>query len=145
MLTFNSQNSQFSLTFGSAGLRLLRPAQLTSEQIFRFKLYLKKASRKSDITNRFVWFLAFPHLPLTKKPTGTRMGKGKGKLECWFTNVSGGSTLVELKNLRYGRSKYFLRQMTHKLGLSTKFVFNTRTFFSMPLKFSAKVFFKVTW
>jgi len=137
--------SSRELKFGSAGLFLLRPAHLTSDQIFRFKLYLKRASKKSDITDRYVWFFAFPHLPLTKKPTGTRMGKGKGKLECWFTGVSGGSILIEFKNLRYGRSRYFMSQMTHKLGLHTKYVFNTKTFFSMPLKFSRKMFFKVMW
>lgn len=121
------------LRYGSAGLRLLQSAQLTSSQIFRFKLFLKKASRKSDITNRFVWFNAFPHLPLTKKPTGTRMGKGKGKLECWFTNIKGNVILVEFYNLRYGRSKYFMTQLTHKLGLKTKKIFLPQTFFTLLL------------
>ena len=82
VLSFNSNYNQKYLRFGSSGLFLLRPAQLTSEQIFRFKLFLKKASKRSDYTRRFVWFHEFPHLPLTKKPNGTRMGKGKGKLEC---------------------------------------------------------------
>jgi hypothetical protein len=44
---------------------------------------LKRSMKKSDHTRRFIWFLAFPHLPLTRKPNGIRMGKGKGKLECW--------------------------------------------------------------
>ena len=79
---------------------ILKPVHLSAAQIFRFKLFLKKAVKKSDKTRRFSWLLAFPHLPLTKKPNGIRMGKGKGKLECWFTNVSGGSVLIEFKNLR---------------------------------------------
>lgn len=145
MLSFNINYHQKLLKFGSAGLMLLKPAQLTSNQISRFKLFLKRASRKSDYTRRFVWFHAFPHLPLTKKPTGTRMGKGKGKNECWFTNVSGGTTLVEFKNLRYGRSKYFMSQMTHKLGISTRYIFNTNIFLDFPLKISKKVFFKTFW
>ena len=124
---------------------ILKPAQLTSHQLFRFKLFLKRASKKSDYTDRFTWLKAFPHLPLTKKPTGTRMGKGKGKLECWFTNVSGGTILIEFKNLRYGRSKYFITQMTHKLGIPTKCVYNNHIFFNMPLKISKKIFFKPTW
>lgn len=142
---FNSNYSQKNLKFGSCGLFLLQPAQLTSNQIFRFKLFLKKASKRADYTRRFVWFHAFPHLPLTKKPTGTRMGKGKGKLECWFTNVSAGSILIEFKNLRYGRSRHFMSQMTHKLGLKTKFVFNTHLFLNFPLNNSRKVFFKTFW
>jgi large subunit ribosomal protein L16 len=145
MISFNTNYHHKLLNFGSSGLMLLKPAQLTSDQIFRFKLFLKRASRKSDYTRRFVWFHAFPHLPLTKKPTGTRMGKGKGKLECWMTSVSGGTTLIEFKNLRYGRSKYFMKQMTHKLGLPTKYIFNTNTFFDFPLKLSKKIFFKTFW
>ncbi len=60
------------------------------------------------------------------------MGKGKGKLECWFTNVTNGTTLVEFRNLRVGRSRYFLKQLTHKLGISTKFIFNNKTKISLP-------------
>jgi len=52
MLT--SKNKKFSLQFGSAGLLILKPIQLTAEQLSRFKLFLKKASKKSDRTNRFV-------------------------------------------------------------------------------------------
>lgn len=80
--SFNNFFLKNSLSFGGAGLMLLKPVHLTANQLFRFKLFLKRASKKSDHTRRFVWFLAFPHLPLTRKPNGVRMGKGKGKLEC---------------------------------------------------------------
>lgn len=133
------------LNFGSAGLLLLQPVHLTSNHLFRFKLFLKRASRKSDYTKRFVWLHAFPHLPLTKKPTGTRMGKGKGKLECWFTSVSNGTIFVEFRNLRLGRSKYFLKQLTHKLGLSTKILINTKTQIPLPISLSKHRFFLTRW
>jgi ribosomal protein L16/L10AE len=48
--------------------------------MFRLKLFLKKAARKTDKTLRRVWVNTFPHIPLTKKVIGSRMGKGKGKL-----------------------------------------------------------------
>ena len=133
------------LKFGSSGLILLQPLHLTSNHLFRFKLFLKRASRKSDYTKRFVWLHAFPHLPLTKKPTGTRMGKGKGKVECWFTNVQPGVVFVEFKNLRRGRSRYFIKQLTHKLGIATKGFFSTNSLLSLPLSISRSFFFKVHW
>src|ERR1700733_9393740 len=68
-----------ALYFGNAGLFLKKSVQLTSGKIFKFKLFLKKSAKKGDKTRRRFWFLAFPHLPLSKKPIGTRMGKGKGK------------------------------------------------------------------
>lgn len=124
---------------------LLKPAQLTANQLAKFKLFLKRASKRADSTRRFVWFLAFPHLPLTRKPNGVRMGKGKGKLQCWFTNLAGGTVLIEFRNLRKGRASYFMKQMTHKLGLPTKQIFSTNFFFNFPINSSKKVFFKTFW
>ena len=68
------------LNFGQGGLILTKPLRLNSKNIFRLKLFIKKAARRSDNTKRRVWLNAFPHLPLTKKIIGARMGKGKGKL-----------------------------------------------------------------
>jgi ribosomal protein L16/L10AE len=73
------------------------------------------------------------------------MGKGKGKLECWFTNISGGSVLIEFKNLRKGRSSFFMKQMTHKLGVPTKFLYSTNFYFNFPIKRSKSIFFKTFW
>lgn len=143
LLYFNS--TAHGLRFGGAGLRILRPVQLTAQQIFRFKLFLKRASRKSDYTRRFVWFNAFPHLPLTRKPVGLRMGKGKGKLQCWFTNVSGGTMLIEFRNLRRGRADFFIRQMTHKLGVPSQRVFANREYIVAPLNASWKAPFRAFW
>lgn len=55
LVSFRSEavQSETLLQFGGAGLLLLRPVQLTAKQIFRFKLFLKRASRKSDRTRRF--------------------------------------------------------------------------------------------
>ena len=110
------------LLYGQIGLVLLQPLRLTSKQIFRYKLFLKKASRKSDKTLRFTWFHIFPHIPLSRKVEGSRMGKGKGKLAGWFTELPSGVTLFEFKNLRYGRSIYFCNQVSHKLPAKTRIV-----------------------
>lgn len=70
------------------------------------------------------------------------MGKGKGKLESWYTSINNGVILFEFKNLRYGRTLYFLKQITYKLGINTKFCFNTFNRVSLPLSLSKKTFFK---
>ena len=69
-----------SLLYGQVGLILVQPLRLNSRKIFRIKLFLKKAARRGDQTQRKVLMNAFPHLPITKKPAGSRMGKGKGRL-----------------------------------------------------------------
>ena len=69
-----------SLKFGTQGLIPVSNVVLTAQKMFRMNLLLKKSARRSDKTFRKLWFNAFPHLPLTKKVVGARMGKGKGKL-----------------------------------------------------------------
>ena len=68
------------LSYGDFGICVLRPTRMSSRQIFRMTVFLKRAVKKPDITKRSVWFNTFPHLPLTKKSKGMRMGKGSGKL-----------------------------------------------------------------
>lgn len=43
------------------------------------------------------------------------MGKGKGKLSIWATQIYTGHILIEFKNLRNGRAKYYIRQSQYKL------------------------------
>lgn len=74
------------------------------------------------------------------------MGKGKGKLECWYTCIAGGVTLIEFKNLRKGRSLFFIKQLTHKFGIPTKSLFNENfVYLNYPLKTSKHVFFRTMW
>ena len=54
------------------------------------------------------------------------MGKGKGKLSIWFTQIPTGHTLIELRNLRNGRAVYFLKQVQHRLKNSSKIIFRSR-------------------
>jgi len=114
--------SETNLSYGDFGVRIMSPLRLSAKQIFRLKIFLKKAVRKSDITRRRVWFSAFPHLPLTKKPKGLRMGKGAGKLSSWTTQLRGGVNLIEFKNLRFGRALYFYKQVKHKLPVPTTYM-----------------------
>lgn len=110
-----------SLSYGECGLRLLQPYRVSAKRIFRFKIFLKRATKKPDLTRRSLWVNLFPHLPLTKKTKGMRMGKGIGKLSAWFTQLNGGTFVVEFYNLRRGRSRYFAKQIAYKLPVSSVF------------------------
>ena len=76
---FQSQN-QKKLQYGQFGLLNQNPNFLLFNKfLFKLKLFLKKSVRRSNITNRHLWVKVFPHIPVTKKVVGSRMGKGKGK------------------------------------------------------------------
>ncbi len=138
-------NSRITLNFGSCGLLLLQPLQLSSKRLIKFKLFLKRAVRKSDKTKRFFWFNGFPHLPLTRKPLGSRMGKGKGKVEIWFAQLKPGSFLFEFVNLRHGRALYFFKQMMIRLQVPSKPVFKNSFYLPLPTSNSQKFFLTIFW
>jgi len=108
------------LAYGHFGLRILQPLWVNTKQVLRYKLLIKKASKRADKTSRKVWFNLFPHLPTTKKVTGSRMGKGKGKPEGWIAQLSPGVSMFELRNLRPGRAKYFFKQVAYRLPVQSK-------------------------
>lgn len=133
------------LKIGNSGLLILRPLRLVSSHIFRFKLLLKKAVKKFDITRRFFWFNTFPHYPLTRKPIGARMGKGKGKAKKWYVYVRGGINLVEFWNLRRGRSLYFIRQLSYRITAPSCPLFNNFSYLSFPFDSSNRIFLRTFW
>ena len=69
----------FALNFGSYGLKSLEPSRVTARQIEAARRamtrHMKRAGR--------VWIRIFPDVPVSKKPTEVRMGKGKGSVEFW--------------------------------------------------------------
>ena len=111
-----------SLSYGDSGLLTLSPLRLPAKQIFKIKIFLKKAIKRSDYTKRLVWFNTFPHLPLSRKAKGVRMGKGTGKLSTWFSQLYWWSMIFEFKNLRPGRALYFFNQVRFKLPTRTTII-----------------------
>lgn len=131
--------SQISLTYGSSGLLILQPLRLNNKQIYRKKLLIKKGSRRADTSKRKVWFNIFPHLPLSRKVTGSRMGKGTGKLSGWITELPAGTILFEYRNLRKGRSVYFINQIRSRLPVTSRVLHSSMQYSNLPLKTSSKI------
>ena len=69
-----------------------------------------------------VWINIFPHMPLTKKPIGTRQGKGKGNVEGWVAVVKEGKIMFEVAGVTEEVAREALRLASHKLPVATKFV-----------------------
>jgi large subunit ribosomal protein L16 len=111
-----------NLVFGAYGLRLLQPLYITTRHLFRYKMVLKKATKRSEKTLRAYWLPLFPTQPITRKSKGSRMGKGKGKRQSWGVVLRGGSTFIEFKNVRRGRSIYYFTQIQKRLRIPTYIV-----------------------
>jgi len=107
-----------TLTFGDYGLMAREGAWITANQIEAARIamtrYMKRGGR--------VWINIFPHMPLTKKPIGTRQGKGKGNVESWVAVVKEGKIMFEISGVDEATAREALRLAGHKLPVTTKFV-----------------------
>ena len=129
-----------SLTFGTSGCQLQQPLNITGKQIFRLNLFLKRSSKKAERTKRQFWLNLFPHLPLTRKVKGSRMGKGVGKLTAWFSRIPGGLFITEFKHLRPGRAKYFSSQLELKLSAKVNYFYTSSKPSYLGKKFNLRVY-----
>ncbi len=108
----------FELNFGQFGLKALEPERITARQIEAARRamtrHMKRAGR--------VWIRVFPDVPVSKKPTEVRMGKGKGAPEYWAARVKPGRVMFELDGVDEGTAREALRLAAMKLPIKTRFV-----------------------
>nr|YP_009115300.1 ribosomal protein L16 [Berkeleya fennica]AJA05821.1 ribosomal protein L16 [Berkeleya fennica] len=107
------------LKFGTVGLKAAESGIINSRQIEAARqAIVRKIKRKGKI-----WIKIFPDLPITSKPTGVRMGKGKGQVSHWGARVSGGTVLFEICGVNFNTVLSALKTGGAKLPIRTK-IFN---------------------
>ena len=72
-----------SLAFGTFGLKATELGRINSRQIEACRIALSRAMSRTGK----IWIRVFPDKPLTSRPVGVRMGKGKGSVEEWVMNI----------------------------------------------------------
>ncbi len=106
------------LNFGTYGLKAMEPERITSRQIEAARRamtrHMKRAGR--------VWIRIFPDVPVSKKPTEVRMGKGKGTPEYWAARVKPGRIMFELDGVSRAVAEQALALGAAKLPIKTRFV-----------------------
>jgi large subunit ribosomal protein L16 len=110
--------SAAELTFGSFGLRALEPERVTARQIEAARRAITREMKRSGR----VWIRVFPDVPVSKKPTEVRMGKGKGTPEFWAARVKPGRIMFEIDGVPVELAKEALRLGAAKLPVRTRFV-----------------------
>ena len=106
------------VTDGEYGIQAVTAALVTSNQIEAARIamtrYIKRGGK--------VWIKIFPDKPITRKPAGTRMGKGKGNTEFWVAAVKPGRVMFEIAGVSETTAREALRLAKNKLPVKTKFV-----------------------
>ena len=106
------------VTDGEFGLQSQEIGLITSNQIEAARVamtrYIKRGGK--------VWIKIFPDKPMTAKPIGTRMGKGKGAVEYWVAAVKPGRVMFEIAGVPEETAREALRLAANKLSVKCKFV-----------------------
>ena len=103
---------------GDYGLVACEGAWITANQIEAARVAMTRFMKRGGKVRINI----FPHMPLTKKPLGTRQGKGKGNVEEWVAVVKTGKIMFEVSEVTEDIAREALRLASHKLPIKTKFV-----------------------
>lgn len=106
------------IAYGSYGLVATEPCWMTANQIEAARVAINRFTKRGGK----VWINVFPNKPVSKKPIGTRMGKGKGAPEFWVAVIKPGRVLFELDGVNEETAREAMRLAAHKLPCKTKFV-----------------------
>jgi large subunit ribosomal protein L16 len=106
------------VTFGDYGLQALEACWLTSRQIEAARVAMTRHARRGAK----VWIRVFPDKVVTKKPSETRMGSGKGAPEYWVAVIKPGRMLFEMAGVAHDVAREAMRLAAHKLPIKTRFV-----------------------
>ena len=112
------KGNQTYLQFGKYGLKSLEPGRISARTIEAVRRVMtRKFKRQGQI-----WIRVFPDLAITNKPAEVRMGKGKGSVSYWVSEVQSGQVLYEMDGIPLELAKSGSHLAYQKLPLKTEFL-----------------------
>ena len=106
------------LSFGDYGLKAMQPGIISAREIESARRSITHYTKRGGK----VWIRIFPHLPITAKSAGSRMGSGKGNVVGFSTPIKSGAILFEIVGVSEDVAKEAFRLASHKISIKSKFV-----------------------
>jgi len=106
------------IAFGEFALQSQSNSDVTSRQIESARQAMTRHIKRGGK----IWIRIFPHIPVTRKPLGLKMGGGKGAPEFFVAKVKAGTVLFEMKGVTEEVAREAMRLAAHKLPVKTKFI-----------------------
>ena len=106
------------LNYGQFGLKAMEPERVIGKQIEAARVALTRYMKRTGK----VWTRIFPNIPVSKKPTEVRMGKGKGSPEYYACRVKPGRIIFEVDGVTEDVARIALYKASAKLPIKTKFI-----------------------
>jgi large subunit ribosomal protein L16 len=103
---------------GLFGLKILQPVELKKNHIEAMKNLIKKtSSKKTKIYTRIQF-----NKTKTKKPEKVRMGKGKGAIDHYVSQIYTGQIFLELSNIDYKNAFNCYKKIKKKFQIKLKLI-----------------------
>lgn len=110
--------SRTTVDFGEYGLKAVERGRITARALEAARKKITFATKRSGK----YWIRVFPHQPMTAKPTGVKMGSGKGAISHYEAKVRPGTIIFELGGVDEATAREAFYKAAHKLPVKTKFV-----------------------
>jgi len=106
------------IAFGDFALQSQSNSDVNSRQIESARQAMTRHIKRGGK----IWIRIFPHIPVTRKPLGLKMGGGKGAPEFFVAKVKAGTVMFEMKGVTEDVAREAMRLAAHKLPVKTKFI-----------------------
>lgn len=114
----HKKSLRYSLKQGIYGLRVCEGGRLTARQIEASRRVITKSLERKGK----VYLRSFPDMPITSKPAGTRMGKGKGAISQYAALLKPGQIIYEILGVSKDIAFKALKSASKKISLPTEVV-----------------------
>jgi large subunit ribosomal protein L16 len=109
-----------TLKFGIIGLKATESGLISARNIEAARQSITRKIQR----NGKLWIRIYPHIPVTSKSLGVRMGKGKGVVHNWSSKISAGMILFEMCGVEKEKALIALNTGSAKLPIKTKVIYN---------------------
>lgn len=113
-----SATSLNELAYGRYGLVSAQSERVSARQIEAARQAMTRYIKRGGQ----IWIRIFPHIPVSQKPLGTKMGSGKGNPEFFVAKVKPGTIMFEMDGVTEEVAREAMRLAGHKLSVHTNFV-----------------------
>ena len=106
------------VSFGEYGLKALSRGRITARQIEAARRAMTRHIKRGGR----IWIRVFPDKPISQKPAEVRMGKGKGTVEYFVSEIQPGKVLYEMDGVTEALAREAFALAAAKLPFRTAFV-----------------------
>lgn len=116
-----------AIAHGEFGLQAVEPGWITNRQLEAARISITNFVRRAATLHIRI----FPHKPVTKRPTESRMGGGKGDPDFYVAVVKPGTIIFEIADVSKDIAIEALHRASYKLPIKTRVISKEGTIFNV--------------